>query len=224
MVGLSFTGGGSFATARRSGDHDRYTIHQAGEMLRRSPGAYQSTSMATGVSIAKLKELFPNRDRAVNFLPMLRSLEPEDALIEGDQTTVGKVIAAVASHYGISRTDLTGKRRSMSVSRPRQAAMWLCRALTQASFPEIGRRLGGRDHSTIMTGVKRIEALRITDDKLKADLARLRAVLLSDTTSLDMSISEHLAAIADLEALKTCRKAMAVAQGRDGSEREPEGQ
>ena len=62
-------------------------------------------------------------------------------------------------------------------SRPRQIAMYLCKQLTTRSLPEIGRRFGGRDHTTVMHGVRRIEDLRIQDSQISDDLDMLRRSL-----------------------------------------------
>ena len=64
-----------------------------------------------------------------------------------------------------------------SCTRPRQVAMYLSKQLTMRSLPDIGRRFGGRDHTTIMHGVKRIEELMATDSQLSDDLQLLRRLL-----------------------------------------------
>jgi chromosomal replication initiator protein len=83
----------------------------------------------------------------------------------------------VAEHYGLSVADLVGPGRARAVARPRQMAMYLSKTLTERSLPEIGRSLGGRDHTTVMHGVRRIEALRGTDDRIARDLEALRRAL-----------------------------------------------
>ena len=62
-------------------------------------------------------------------------------------------------------------------ARPRQVAMYLCKQMTARSLPEIGRRFGGRDHTTVMHGVKRIEELRGSDGQIAEDLELLRRAL-----------------------------------------------
>jgi chromosomal replication initiator protein len=64
-----------------------------------------------------------------------------------------------------------------TIARPRQIAMYLSKQLTPRSLPEIGRRFGGRDHTTIMHGVRRIEELKTTDSQLSDDLQLLRRLL-----------------------------------------------
>ncbi|MBT6983497.1 MAG: chromosomal replication initiator protein DnaA, partial [Rhodospirillaceae bacterium] len=68
-------------------------------------------------------------------------------------------------------------RRARAVARPRQVAMYLAKQLTTRSLPEIGRKFGGRDHTTVMHAVKRIEELRQTDAALAEDIDLLRRML-----------------------------------------------
>lgn len=82
--------------------------------------------------------------------------------------TVDKIQAIVCRDFGLSRGELLANRRTKSVVRPRQIAMYLAKELTQRSLPEIGRRFGGRDHTTILHAVRTITRLVTTD----ADLAK----------------------------------------------------
>jgi len=65
----------------------------------------------------------------------------------------------VARQYNVSRSDLLSSRRTANVVRPRQVAMYLAKTLTLRSLPEIGRRFGGRDHTTVLHAVRKIEGL-----------------------------------------------------------------
>ncbi|MCF8121733.1 MAG: chromosomal replication initiator protein DnaA, partial [Desulfarculaceae bacterium] len=84
---------------------------------------------------------------------------------------VEDVLRVVAAHYGIRPADIKSARKSRDISRPRQVAMYLARRLTKASFPEIGQALGGKDHSTVVKGVQRVEKLLAQDPEL-ADTVR----------------------------------------------------
>lgn len=75
---------------------------------------------------------------------------------------------AICAEYGTTKTDLCSSRRTAAVVRQRQIAMWLCRTLTPLSLPEIGRRFGGRDHTTCLYAFRKIEAER----KWNAELER----------------------------------------------------
>lgn len=86
------------------------------------------------------------------------------------KVTVDEIQRAVCEHYGMKRDDLLSQRRTRAVARPRQAAMYLAKTLTVRSYPDIGRRFGGRDHTTVLHAVRRIEALKADDPTLAADL------------------------------------------------------
>ncbi|KNG93912.1 chromosomal replication initiator protein DnaA [Pseudaestuariivita atlantica] len=91
--------------------------------------------------------------------------------------TVEEIQRKVAEHYNIRLSDMIGPKRLRAFARPRQVAMWLCKKLTTRSLPEIGRRFGGRDHTTVMHGVKRIEELRLADPHIAEDIEILRRSL-----------------------------------------------
>jgi len=91
--------------------------------------------------------------------------------------TVEEIQRRVADHYNIRLSDMIGPKRLRTYARPRQMAMYLCKQLTSRSLPEIGRRFGGRDHTTVMHGVRRIEELKVTDGQIAEDLELLRRAL-----------------------------------------------
>ena len=79
--------------------------------------------------------------------------------------------------YRIRKAEMTSARRAREVARPRQVAMYLSKQLTPRSLPEIGRRFGGRDHTTVIHAVRQIEKLRASDAELDADIRRHGLVL-----------------------------------------------
>ncbi|WP_306753407.1 chromosomal replication initiator protein DnaA [Paracoccus actinidiae] len=83
----------------------------------------------------------------------------------------------VAEHYNIRLADMIGPKRARNVARPRQIAMYLSKQLTSRSLPEIGRRFGGRDHTTIMHGIRKVEELAVEDHALAEDVALLKRLL-----------------------------------------------
>ncbi len=93
------------------------------------------------------------------------------------KVTIEEIQRKVAEHYNIRLSDMIGPKRLRIIARPRQIAMYLAKQLTPRSLPEIGRRFGGRDHTTIMHGVRRIEELMATDSQLSDDLQLLRRLL-----------------------------------------------
>ncbi|TNF59352.1 MAG: chromosomal replication initiator protein DnaA [Rhodobacteraceae bacterium] len=91
--------------------------------------------------------------------------------------TVEEIQRQVADYYNIRMSDIIGPKRLRTYARPRQVAMYLAKQLTSRSLPEIGRRFGGRDHTTIMHGVRRIEELKATDGQIAEDIELLRRAL-----------------------------------------------
>ncbi|MCR9072277.1 MAG: chromosomal replication initiator protein DnaA [Alphaproteobacteria bacterium] len=93
------------------------------------------------------------------------------------RVTIEEIQRQVASHYNIRISDMYSARRARAVARPRQIAMYLAKQLTQRSLPEIGRKFGGRDHTTVMHAVKKVDELRATDRHFDADVDLLRRML-----------------------------------------------
>jgi len=101
---------------------------------------------------------------------LIRSHEPKRVKIEDIQKLV-------ANHYSVSRADILSSRRTAVVVKPRQVAMFLAKTLTMRSLPEIGRRFGGRDHTTVLHAVRKIEALSANDATLRDEIDLLRRML-----------------------------------------------
>jgi chromosomal replication initiator protein len=93
------------------------------------------------------------------------------------KVTVDEIIRKVADHYNIRMTDILSPKRARAVARPRQVGMFLAKTLTSKSLPEIGRRFGGRDHTTVIHAVKKIEELRSVDNQIAEDVELLRRML-----------------------------------------------
>ncbi len=91
--------------------------------------------------------------------------------------TVEEIQRKVSDHYNIRLSDLIGPKRVRTFARPRQVAMYLSKQMTTRSLPEIGRRFGGRDHTTVMHGVRKIEELMQQDSQIADDLEMLRRSL-----------------------------------------------
>ncbi|HWU74836.1 MAG TPA: chromosomal replication initiator protein DnaA [Sphingomonas sp.] len=116
---------------------------------------------------------------ALNRLVAYAQLTGEEINLEFAQATLGDVLRggtkritideiqrAVSAHYDLKPVDLVSARRAVVVARPRQIAMYLAKRLTTRSLPEIGRKFGGRDHSTVIHAVRRIEELRGSDNEI----------------------------------------------------------
>jgi chromosomal replication initiator protein len=135
---------------------DRFT-----DSVRELEGALNTLVARVGDGVATL-----SLDEAQAILrPHLRGAEK--------RITIDDIQKATSEHYGMKQADLISERRNRSIARPRQAAMWLAKQLTTRSLPDIGRRFGGRDHTTVLHAVRRIEALRAEDASLARDLEAL---------------------------------------------------
>jgi chromosomal replication initiator protein len=93
------------------------------------------------------------------------------------RVTIDEIQRRVAEHFNIRLGEMTSERRARAVARPRQIAMYLAKQLTSRSLPEIGRKFGGRDHTTVMHAVRKIEELKGTDPALAEDVELLRRML-----------------------------------------------
>ena len=93
------------------------------------------------------------------------------------RVTIEEIQKRVAEHFTIRLTDMSSARRARAVARPRQVAMYLAKQLTQRSLPEIGRRFGNRDHTTVMHAVSRVGELMIRDAGFAEDVELLRRML-----------------------------------------------
>jgi chromosomal replication initiator protein len=91
--------------------------------------------------------------------------------------TIDAIQKRVAEHFNIRLSDMHSARRARAVARPRQVAMYLAKQLTARSLPEIGRKFGGRDHTTVMHAVRKIEELKTTDPTFAEDIELLRRML-----------------------------------------------
>ena len=101
---------------------------------------------------------------------LIRPQEPRRVKIE-------EIQRIVARQYNVSRADLLSSRRTANVVRPRQVAMYLAKTLTLRSLPEIGRRFGGRDHTTVLHAVRKIEGLVNSDNALAEEIEVLKRQL-----------------------------------------------
>jgi chromosomal replication initiator protein len=132
---------------------DRFT-----DSVRELEGALNTLVARVGADVARLKL----EEAQAILRPHLSCAEK--------RVTVDQIQKCVADHYGLQQADLLSERRARAVARPRQAAMWIAKQITTRSLPDIGRRFGGRDHTTVLHAVRRIEALKVDDATLARDL------------------------------------------------------
>jgi chromosomal replication initiator protein len=127
---------------------------------------------------------------AFNQLIFRRSFEPSlsvervDELLahlvgagEARRVRIEDIQRVVSRHYNVSRQELVSNRRTRVIVKPRQVAMYLAKMLTPRSFPEIGRRFGGRDHTTVLHAVRKIEELISADTKLGHEVELLKRLI-----------------------------------------------
>jgi chromosomal replication initiator protein len=93
------------------------------------------------------------------------------------KATIDDIQRKVAEYYNIKLSDMHSARRSSNIARPRQVAMYLCKQVTSRSLPEIGRKFGGKDHTTVMHAIKRVQELMAEDVEIREDVARLQRSL-----------------------------------------------
>jgi chromosomal replication initiator protein len=128
------------------------------DSVREMEGALNTLAARAGERLSNL-----SLDEAQSFLqPQMRSGEK--------RITVDEIQKTVADYFKLKQADLLSERRTRAVARPRHVAMYLAKQLTTRSYPDIGRRFGGRDHTTVLHAVKRIEALKATEAGLATDL------------------------------------------------------
>lgn len=96
---------------------------------------------------------------------------------------IARIQRIVAQHFRIPVEEMVSERRSRKVARPRQVAMYLAKRLTPKSLPDIGRRFGGRDHTTVMHAIHKVEALMSEDHNFKDDVRTLTGILVSEQST-----------------------------------------
>jgi len=102
----------------------------------------------------------------------------QQAFAEREQAvTAPRIQQTVAAHFGLKMSELRSKQRQRALVFPRQVAMYLCRELTDASLPEIGRYFGGRDHTTVLHACAKIAHMEETDESVARLLWQLRRTL-----------------------------------------------
>ncbi|MDX3977958.1 MAG: chromosomal replication initiator protein DnaA [Shinella sp.] len=167
------------------------------EILKRRLAAAQQEDQSLDIPVEILSHVARNitasgreLEGAFNQLLFRRSFEPNLSIERVDEL-LGHLVAAgeprrvriediqrvVAKHYNVSRQELVSNRRTRVIVKPRQIAMYLSKTLTPRSFPEIGRRFGGRDHTTVLHAVRKIEELISGDTKLSHEIELLKRLI-----------------------------------------------
>ena len=103
---------------------------------------------------------------------LMRGIEPRRIKVED-------ILRVVSKHFGVSKHDILSQRRHRSIVWPRQVGMFLAKAMTARSLPEIGRRFGGRDHTTVLHAIRKIEGELKASSRLRAEIEDLKKMLAS---------------------------------------------
>ncbi len=101
---------------------------------------------------------------------LMRGIEPKRVKVED-------IIRVISKHFGVSKNDILSQRRHRSIVWPRQIGMFLAKAMTARSLPEIGRRFGGRDHTTVLHAIRKIDGELKTNSRLRAEIEDLKKML-----------------------------------------------
>lgn len=122
------------------------------------------------IKLAAFRELVRKDLSKKDFEHILNNTEERTA----ETLSPDHVITAVAEHFNLGTKDIKGSKRHASIAHARQVAMWLCKKMLPVSYPSLGRSFGGKDHSTVLYSVKKIEQLRDDDEDLKRVLKELK--------------------------------------------------
>lgn len=139
-------------------------------------------------AVTKLQMLHIADKRPIDMDLAKSTLEPEVSTLR-PQVTMNTIVDTVCSHYGVKPSDLQSKRRQKSIAHPRQVCMYLARRFTRFSLEEIGTHFGGRDHTTVMHGVKTIEMRREQDPEVARTLQALEDLIRVPATPRRLAVA-----------------------------------
>ncbi|MCB1517972.1 MAG: chromosomal replication initiator protein DnaA [Hyphomicrobiaceae bacterium] len=144
-------------------DYIAYSVNSHGRDLDGAVNRLVAANQLTGEQIT-----VPLAEKTLSDLIRARDLP---------KVRIEDILKIVSRHFKVARTDLLSSRRSRDVVRPRQIAMYLAKSLTSRSLPEIGRRFGGRDHTTVLHSVRKVEQLMKDDGDLCQEIELLKRML-----------------------------------------------
>lgn len=135
--------------------------------------------MAPISSKPEKRSLVPNRGRLIE--KSLKWIAENGGQLPSEQIKCGPMIAdiqrATCEHFGISNVDLISRRRTLEVVIPRQIAVYLSKKHTLQSLPQISQKFGGRDHTTALYSIRKIEYLEQRDEKISSAIAAIESAL-----------------------------------------------
>jgi chromosomal replication initiator protein len=154
-----------FPNVRVPDDVKRFIAHRISSNTRELEGALQQLVYFSDVSEEALT------------IELTRTILADRLNLSERRVTVEEIKRVVAGFYSIRLQDMDSPRRTRNLVRPRQTAMYLAKTMTPRSYPEIGRRFGDRDHTTVMHAVRQIERLKAADPVLAAEIEQLSRMI-----------------------------------------------
>jgi chromosomal replication initiator protein len=152
-------------------------VHVSSDVLEYVARKVQSNIRELEGALNKIIALAQLYGQPIRMEIAIQALNDADMEARRAQITPDRVIGAVTKHFGVSLTELRGRGRSKEIVLPRQVAMFILREETGTSLVEIGALLGGRDHSTVMHGIEKIEKSLDNDTALRQHVSALRETL-----------------------------------------------
>ena len=163
-------GGGNIVLASRLAQN-QHNLAETKRALSEAEADLAAVKQAVAAAHAELEALRgAHRQSAIE---AVRAIVNSEEPIVGAGIPIKLIIRKTATHFRLTPLDLLSQRRTNNIVRPRQVAMFIAKKLTLCSLPEIGRRFGGRDHTTILHAVRKINELVGYDDSLRTDIAEI---------------------------------------------------
>lgn len=157
-----------------------HVVRRPAKRVSEAPAAPHVAAPASSTVVARASERAAQRARITgradaHIIAYLHAMDLQTEYV--CRPTISEIISVVCAAYEVSRTDLLSQRRTAAVVKPRQIAMYLAKTLTLHTFPEIGRRFSGRDHTTALHAARKIAALRQADPALDREISGLIEIL-----------------------------------------------
>lgn len=160
----------------------RYTEAQLKQAAAHKTRTENFSARAVSPSIAPAppEPVEPNQPPIPNTM-LLQAWAMLGVKLPAGEITLNQIKRTVCGYFGISKLEIDSSRRASNVVEPRQIAFWLCKDLTSRSYPEIGFHFGGKDHTTVLYTVRKIEAKRKVDTDLQRTIDLLKEKIRAET-------------------------------------------
>jgi chromosomal replication initiator protein len=158
---------------------DEFGVRLPADVIEYIAHKDQSNSRELEGALNKILMLAQLHQRPISLPLAIEALNDSSVGLRKSTATSLDVLEAVLAEFRVTQQDLAGRSRKREISTPRQVAMYLLREETSASLADIGRQLGGRDHTTILHGIERIEQDLETDTQLRSQVMAIREAILT---------------------------------------------